>query len=33
MQEIEVHDYARQLLEAHGDRAVSEAAQCTVLQG
>jgi hypothetical protein len=27
MGEIEVHDYARQLLEAHGDRAVAEAAQ------
>lgn len=27
MQEIDVHDYARQLLEAHGDRAVAEAAQ------
>jgi hypothetical protein len=25
--EIEIHDYARQLLEAHGDRAVVEAAQ------
>jgi hypothetical protein len=27
MGEIEVHDYARQLLEAHGDKAVVEAAQ------
>ena len=27
MQEIDIHDYARQLLEAHGDRAVAEAAQ------
>jgi hypothetical protein len=27
MQEIEIQDYARQLLEAHGDKAVSEAAQ------
>jgi hypothetical protein len=27
MQETEVYDYARQLLEAHGDRAVAEAAQ------
>jgi hypothetical protein len=27
MQEIEIHDYARQLLEAHGDKAVAEAAQ------
>ena len=27
MQEIEIQDYARQLLEAHGDRAVAEAAQ------
>jgi hypothetical protein len=25
--EIEIHDYARMLLEAHGDRAVVEAAQ------
>jgi hypothetical protein len=25
--EIEIHDYARQLLEAHGDMAVIEAAQ------
>jgi hypothetical protein len=27
MQEIDVHDYARQLLEAHGDEAIAEAAQ------
>jgi hypothetical protein len=27
MGEIEIHDYARQLLEAHGDKAVVEAAQ------
>jgi hypothetical protein len=27
MQEIEVYDFARQLLEAHGDKAVAEAAQ------
>ena len=27
MQEIDIHDYARQLLEAHGDKAVVEAAQ------
>jgi hypothetical protein len=27
MQEIEIHDYARQLLEAHGGRSVAEAAQ------
>ena len=27
MDEINIHDYARQLLEAHGDRAVAEAAQ------
>ena len=27
MGEVEVHDYARQLLDAHGDKAVSEAAQ------
>jgi hypothetical protein len=27
MQEAEVYDYARQLLEAHGDKAVAEAAQ------
>jgi hypothetical protein len=27
MQESEVYDYARQLLEAHGDKAVAEVAQ------
>jgi len=27
MEEIDIHDYARQLLEAHGDKAVAEAAQ------
>jgi hypothetical protein len=27
MGEIEIHDYARQLLEAHGEMAVAEAAQ------
>jgi hypothetical protein len=27
MSEIEIHDYARQLLEAYGDRAVVQAAQ------
>ena len=27
MQEVEIHDYARQLLEAHGAKAVAEAAQ------
>ncbi len=27
MQEIDIHDFARQLLEAHGDKAVVEAAQ------
>ena len=27
MQESELYDYARQLLEAHGDKAVVEAAQ------
>ena len=27
MQEIDIQDYARQLLDAHGDRAVAEAAQ------
>lgn len=27
MQEIDIHDFARQLLEAHGDKAVAEAAQ------
>jgi hypothetical protein len=32
MQEIEVYDFARQLFEAHGDKAVAEAAQkaCTL---
>ena len=30
MREAEIHDYARQLLEAHGDRAVVEAAQKAV---
>ena len=25
--EIEIHDYARQLLDAHGEKAVAEAAQ------
>ena len=30
MQEIEIHTYARQLLEAHGARAISEAAQNAV---
>ena len=32
MQEIDIHDFARQLLEAHGDKAVVEAAQraCTL---
>jgi hypothetical protein len=31
MSEIEIHDYARQLLEAYGERAVVQAAQraCT----
>ena len=31
MSEIEIHDYARQLFEAYGDRAVLQAAQkaCT----
>ena len=31
MQEIDIYDYARQLLEAHGDGSVAEAAQkaCT----
>jgi hypothetical protein len=31
MQEIDIHNFARQLLEAHGDKAVAEAAQraCT----
>ena len=27
MREIDIHDYARQLLEAHGSKAVVEAAQ------
>ncbi|MGD9657185.1 MAG: hypothetical protein AB7U61_06025 [Methylocystis sp.] len=27
MQALDVHDYARQLLAAHGDKAVAEAAQ------
>lgn len=27
MNEMQIYDYARQLLEAHGDRAVAEAAQ------
>ena len=27
MREIEIQDYARQLLEAHGEQAVAEAAQ------
>jgi hypothetical protein len=27
MREIDIHDYARQLLAAHGDRAITEAAQ------
>jgi hypothetical protein len=27
MQEIDIEDYARQLLEAHGDKAIVEAAQ------
>ncbi len=27
MREIEIHDYARQLLEAHGVKAIAEAAQ------
>jgi hypothetical protein len=27
MREIEIQDYARQLLDAHGDKAVAEAAQ------
>lgn len=27
MQEAEIQDYARQLLEAHGDKALAEAAQ------
>ncbi|HEX7792087.1 MAG TPA: hypothetical protein VF467_16345 [Afipia sp.] len=27
MREMEIHDYARQLMEAHGPRAIAEAAQ------
>ena len=27
MSEVNIHDYARQLLDAHGDKAVAEAAQ------
>jgi hypothetical protein len=27
MQEVDIQDYARQLFEAHGDKAVAEAAQ------
>ena len=27
MREVEIQDYARQLLEAHGDKAIAEAAQ------
>ena len=27
MAETDIHDYARQLMEAHGDKAVAEAAQ------
>ena len=27
MQETEIHSYARQLLDAHGDKALAEAAQ------
>ena len=27
MQETEIYDYARQLLDAHGDKAIAEAAQ------
>ncbi len=30
MQELEIQDYARQLLEAHGERAVAEAARKAV---
>jgi hypothetical protein len=26
MREIDIHDYARQLLQAHGDKAIAEAA-------
>ena len=27
LQEVDIQDYARQLLEAHGDRSIAEAAQ------
>jgi hypothetical protein len=30
MREMEIHDYARQLLEAHGAKAIAEAAQKAV---
>ena len=30
MREVQIHDYARQLLEAHGPRAIAEAAQNAV---
>jgi hypothetical protein len=30
MREIEIHEYARQLLEAHGPKAIAEAAQNAV---
>jgi hypothetical protein len=30
MEEVQIYDYARQLLEAHGDKAVAEAAQKAV---
>jgi hypothetical protein len=30
MREIEIHNYARQLLEAHGTQAIAEAAQNAV---
>jgi len=30
MREIDIHDYARQLLEAHGPKAIAEAAQNAV---
>jgi hypothetical protein len=30
MEEVQIHDYARQLLEAHGDKAIAEAAQKAV---
>jgi hypothetical protein len=33
MQEIEIHTYARQLLEAHGARAIAEAAQNAIELG